>query len=328
MKKPAPVLVLLLLIFHLTGVHASGRDGAISASEPITADSHSRAVSDEIPFGIDYGFHPFAYMSSSQGVPTHQLSMFHAQVLFAEDTCTMTPKPTRFQRGFHNLFLLAYDKDRDQPYKLGYTQAVEALRARYQGAWAAMTESQRSTFCENYWSDIRYFAETSVGARMRRVTTGIQFYLGALMPLSSETLDDLKRQAEDKEKRDKVLLPLLLLGQALALAGGASAGFDGLSAQKTGNYSLAQARMGVSRDLLNLTSSIGQAGIASATGGPQDAPSVPAAHFDCRALVHFDQYDAAPSADVWKTYQSLSTDCEAFSALLKQRYPTVPDAER
>ena len=320
MKKYA--LALLLLSIHSSHADALGPNDPVSHKALPAAERYSRPISEENPFGIDFGVHPITYTTSPQGVPTHQLSMFHAQIIFAESACTATPKPTRFQRGFHMFFLLAYDKDFSKPYKSAYAQAVEAIRARYQHAWDGMNESQKSTFCAEYWGDIRYFVETSVSDRVRRLPTGSIFYLGALSPLSSESIEELERKAKAKEDGEKVLLPILILGQALVLAGGASASMDALSAQKSGNNSLAQVRLAQSRSLLRLTSDIGSVGIASQTMGTQTLPSQQPVQSSCQTLDHFDQYVAEPDSDVWKKYQSLSTGCDAFNKLLRERFPS------
>jgi hypothetical protein len=309
-------LALLLLGLQSPYAAAIGPNDPANHQTPSTAEKYSRSVSAENPFGIDYGFHPALYMSSPQGVPTHQLSMFHAQILFAESRCTATPKPTRFQRGFHNIFVFAYDKDLDKPYKSAYNQAVEEIKSRYQNAWDGMDESQRARFCAEYWSDVAFFVEADLGDRVRRLTTGSMFYLGALSPISSESIAELERKAKAREERERILGPIVLLGQVLALAAGASAGFDSLSAQKAGNFSLAQARMAQSRSLLGFSSGIGSTVIAAQPMDPSLVPSQQPVPASCRSLAHFDQYDAGADSDVWKTYQSLATGCEAFNHLL------------
>jgi hypothetical protein len=309
-------LALLLVSLHSPNAAAIGPNDPANHQTPSTTEKYSRPVSAENPFGIDYGFHPALYMSSPQGVPTHQLSMFHAQILSAESRCTTTPKPTRFQRGFHNIFVFAYDKDVDEPYKFAYVQAVEEIKSRYQKAWDGMDESQRSSFCAEYWSDIEYFSKADFGDRVKRVTNGSMFYLGALSPISSESIAELERKAKAREERERILGPIVLLGQVLALAAGASAGFDSLSAQRAGNFSLAQARMAQSRSLLGFSSGVGSTVIASQNMDPSLAPSRQPVQASCRTLAHFDQYDAGADSDVWKKYQNLSTGCEAFNNLV------------
>ncbi len=188
-------LALLLLVAHSPAADAAGQPEPRQRKALSPAERISRPVSEANPFGLDYGFHPVNF-TSGQGVPTHQMSMLTAQIAFAEEQCTAKPKPTGHQRALHRAFVNAHDKDLDQPYKAAYAQAVGRKRANYQNAWNGMGEAQRSEYCAAYWNDVRYFSEGNLIARGQLLLTFSMFYLGALSPLSNESIEEIERKCK------------------------------------------------------------------------------------------------------------------------------------
>lgn len=211
----------------------------------------------------------------------------------------------------------AHDKDLDQPYKAAYAQAVGRARDAYQNAWNDMDEPKRSEYCAAYWNDVRYFSEVKgLIVRGNLLQSVSMFYLGALSPLSDESIAEIEQNAKDKEERDGILGSILLLGQALSLAGGISASNDARAAQKSGDYSLAQMRYEQSRSLLRISSGVGSTVQTLPSMDSPTAPSHQPPQASCQTLDNFDQYNAESESDVWKKYQSLTAGCDALNSLL------------
>ena len=241
--------------------------------------------------------------------------MFHGQIIFAESKCTTTPKQSRHQRVFHNFFVYVHDKDLNQPYKSAYAQAVANIQSNYQHAWEGMDESQRSHYCAEYWNDIDFFSDSELNlfSRGHLFSAFSTFYLGALSPISSESIEELERKAKAKEETKKILGPILILAQALSLAGGLSAGNDAISAGKSGNYSISQMRFAQSRGLLRISTEIGTVAGGSLNMDSPTAPLQQSPQASCQTLDYFDQFDADTDSDVWRKYQRLSTGCDALN---------------
>ena len=309
---------LLLLVMHSAASEAAGPNDRNRSGAQSAAEKHSRPVSDHNPFGIDYGFHPAMWLTSPSGVPTPQFSMYHAQIKFAESQCTTTPKPTKPQVIFYNFFLHAYDQDLDKPYKAAYARAVEGIKTKYQNAWEGADEAQRAKFCADYSSDISSpLWEASALARGNRYRAVAMFYRGALAPISTETIEELERQAKAREEREKFLVPIAILGGALVAAAGVSASFDSLSAAKSGNFPLSQLRLQQSDAFRRIANEVGN--VAILTKASENSQAVPAPadpQSGCQALDHFDQYGADPDSEVWQKYQRLTSDCEALKYML------------
>jgi len=284
------------------------------------AKKYARPVSAENPFGLDYGIHPLLYATKAQGIPTYQLGMYHAQIVFAGDQCKTTDKPTGRQRGFRTIMLWDHDKDLDEPYKLAYAQVVEKFRSNYQHAWEGMDETRRTQYCAGYWADFGFrgqFKAPLINTAFHLPNYGAlsQFYLAALSPISSESIEEMERKAKAREKEEKYLRAIVLFGQVLTLAAGFSAGNDAIAAGKSGNFSLSQMRFAQAGSLLQISGASVLPTLTTPNVDSQAAPSQPPPPAGCLALDHFDLYDAEPDSDVWKKYQSLSSDCEALDNL-------------
>lgn len=307
---------LLLLVMHSAVSEAAGwNDGDRRRARP-AEEGPARPVSEGNPYGIDYGFHPTMYLNRPSGVPTPQFSMYHAQIKFAETRCTTTPKPTKPQGVFYLFFLAAYDLDLDKPYKAAYVQAVEGIMSKYRSAWEGADEAQRAKFCADYFSDLESLGEGGVIARGNRHRSVALFYRGALAPLSTETIEELEQKAKSMEERQKILAPIAVIGQAFVAAAGVSAGMDALSAAKSGNWSLSQARFQQSHALNRVASDFSNtAALARINENAQATPAPAGPQSSCRALDHFDQYGADPDSEVWRKYQRFTSDCEALKYL-------------
>ena len=276
-----------------------------------------RPVSENNPFGIDLGWGGSA---SNSGVPTRALAMVRAQVVFAGEKC---PKPSKFTAlGFRGWFLGPYGMLPKRDFLRLFFEQTEKFKENYDKAWLTLDDSQRDVFCKKYYDDATFKVKNFKVAPS-------EFYMHYLSPISDEGIQEF----EVKMKRAEKVKWLAIFGQLLSTAAQVSAAHDSIQTGNSalreggqGNIGAMNTQMSQSRALFADSTTFyntGQhfASAASALSGDTMTGVKPQLGGDfsnnlkCQALIHFTQWDAPPDAEIWKTYQSLATDCEALNQL-------------
>ena len=237
--------------------------------------------------------------------------------MFAGEKC---PKPSKLKKTvFPVMFLGTFGNWPRREFLKPFSDAVDEFKENYESAWLTLDDGQRSTFCD------KYLADASFNVRKFKVLPS-EFYALYLSPLSEEGIQEL----DVKMKRLEKLKWLALFGQVLALSAQVSAAHDSIQAGnsalgegKQGNIATMNTQMAQSRALLSESTNFFNLGrhfngAGAALAGDRVAPSFSdnlSTDPKCQALIHFSHWDAPPDAAIWKTYQSLATDCEALDQL-------------
>lgn len=276
-----------------------------------------RPISESNPYGLDRGW---GGSVSYSGVPTRALAMAKAQLLFARDKC---PKPSMIKKyNFPINYLGIWGVPLKPAYMRTLEDAVASFSGNYESAWSSLDDARRDTFCT------RYFQDATHNVKAFSVPPS-EFYAQYLSPLSEEGIQDFEKIMKRAEK----VKWLAFFAQFVSLAAQVSAGHDaiqtGQSALRTGqqgnigamNTQMAQSRalFNDSAALANVSQYFGSAasglhGRTEDENGTRPSDGLPPS-LNCQALIHFSQWSAPLESEVWKTYQSLATDCEALNQL-------------
>lgn len=276
----------------------------------------ARPISETNPYGLDFGWRD----PISSGVPSRALAMAKAQIHFAGDKCQKLSK--RKSNILAATYLGLYGFDIKPGYLRLFSEGVARFKMTYEDAWLKLGDGERNAFCEAYYAD----AKLKINKFKAHPA---QVYLHYLAPLSDEGVQDFERTMKRAEK----VKWLAVFGQVLSLGAQVSAGHDAIQTGrsallegKSGNIGAMNSQMSQSNLLFrdsahfaNVGQYFGAAATATnadavvQTGDPQSDDGQ--SNLECQTVVHFSKWDAPPDAEIWKTYQSLSTGCAVLNRL-------------
>jgi len=324
MKFAPPILVILLHLANPSNVAAQETLVIEGGEQPQVEQrscsgagcKYARSVSEKNPFGMDYGYNNSPLMS---GVPTRALAMLNAQILFSEDKC---PKPGKMKKfTFRQTYLGIYQFRGEYEYKRLYNEAVDRFLKNYAAAWISLDDEQRHAFCKKYLDDVTFKGNFEVEPAF--------FYFQYLSPMSDEGYRAFEKKVRLQEKIEW----LAVFGQFLSLAAQISAGYD---AYKTGKSAIRDGRAG---DIASMNSKMSQSmslyrtsnvyynlgtyfhAVGTSSANAETSKILDAAvqsgvpsGMECETLDHFSKWDAPPDAEVWRTYQSMTSGCEVLNS--------------
>ena len=276
----------------------------------------ARPISETNPYGLDFGWRD----PISSGVPSRALAMAKAQIHFAGDKCQKLSK--RKQNILAETYLGLYGFDINPGYLRLFNEGVDRFKMTYEDAWLTLDDGQRDAFCEAYYADAK------VNIHKYKAHPA-QVYLHYLAPLSDEGEQDFEKTMKRAEK----VKWLAVFGQVLSLAAQVSAGHDAiqegnsaLAEGKSGNIGAMNSQMAQSNLLFRDSAHFANVGqyfgtVSTATNAGAAVQNTDSQsedgqfNLDCQAVMHFSKWDAPSDTEIWKTYQSFSTGCDAVNRL-------------
>ena len=242
------------------------------------------------------------------GEPTPALAMYAAQTAFAAEQCVSSGLTTdakgaaNFVKHFNRGIQLRLYRKKDEE----FVRNLELFLNNSATSWNAADDQSRRAFCDGFSNEIAVKREGLISWM-----APLNYFRNKFSPISEASA----------ERARKFVGIASLVGAVATTAATVSAGQDGVSSAKIGDWTTSNQEMALSRNFNQLggafvttAGTIPEGATAAASFLVEEIPDGRIQIFRCPVVDHFFSFPQPIDSPIWIRYQNVSMPCRDLKA--------------